>query len=66
MGELAFAIPEMHDSASESGGTGESPKGPEDDKDGLKIPQSQESSISQMQWSKTPSLPPVQLHLYEI
>ena len=38
MGELAFAIPEMHDSVSESGGTGESPKGPEDDEDGLKTP----------------------------
>ena len=38
MGELAFAIPEMHDSVSESGGTGESPEGPEDDEDGLKTP----------------------------
>ena len=66
MGELAFDVPEMHDSVSEYGGTGKSPKGPEDDKDGLKTPWYQESSISQMQWSKTPSLPPVQLHLYEI
>ena len=43
MGELIFSIPEMHNSVSEFGGAGKSPKGNEN---GSKILQSQESSLT--------------------
>lgn len=47
MRELAFAIPKMHDSPSQSGGRGKSAK---DDEYGLKTLQFQESSILQIWW----------------
>lgn len=46
MGELEFAIPEMHDSVPEFGGAGKSPEGPKGNEDGPKTLQSKESSLT--------------------